>query len=74
MTNATTGTVRVIQLSRQDLLDRRGEGVEAAGLRLSFLEQLEHREGTDAVTEWLDDHHFWDLADNWRSWRYLLGE
>lgn len=71
---AGAGMVRVVQLSRQDVVDRRREVVEADGLRLAFLEQKERAEGRDALVEWLEDHNFWDLAENWRSWAYLLGE
>ena len=66
--------VRVVHLTRQDILDRRREVVEASGLRLTFLEQIERTGGTDALTCWLEDHNFWDLAENWHSWSYLLGE
>lgn len=74
MENTKRGSVRVRRLSRQDVLRTRCEVVERNGLSLPFLEELERREGTDRLIDWLEDHNFWGLADDWKLWSWLLGE
>jgi hypothetical protein len=65
---------RTVTITRQELLDVRKRAVEHNGLSLAFLEQMEQRGGSQAVVNWLEEHAFWPLANDWKMWSWLLSE